>query len=115
MTHVDAEINPQEPAAALVDYQPAVADRIHALPYELPRIGSFATGLAKDQPRPWSGKQLVGARSGAVSRALPDEQPRIGSFATGLANDEPRPWSGKQLVGDRLGRRRLTAPARLAA
>ena len=112
MTHVHAEINPQEPAPALVDHQP---NRIDALPDELPRIGTFAAGLANDKPRPWSGKQLVGAQSGAVSRALPDEQPRIGSFATGLATDEPRPWSGKQLVGDRLGRRKVTAPARLAA
>ena len=107
MSHVHADINTQDTAAALVDHQAGVASRIHALADEPPRIGSFATGLANVEPRPWSGKQLVGARqSGVVSGALPDDHPRIGSFATGLASDEPHPWSGKQLVAHRLRRRR---------
>jgi hypothetical protein len=107
MSHVNAHINPQDGAVAPVDHEPGVAGTLHALPDEPPRIGSFATGLTNDEPRPWSGKQMVGARqSGIVSGALPDEPPRHGSFATGLANAEPRLWSGEQMAGDRPTRRR---------
>jgi hypothetical protein len=103
MTHAHANIKPQDNAIPLVDHQPTVASRLHLLPDEPPRIGSFATGMASDEPRPWSGKQMVGARqSGVAGGALPDEPPRIGSFATGMASDEPRPWTGKQMVADRL-------------
>ena len=105
MTHAHASIKPQDNAIPLVDHEPTVASRLHVLPDEPPRIGSFATGMASDESRPWSGKQMVGARqSGVAGGALPDEPPRIGSFATGMASDEPRPWSGEQMVADRLKR-----------
>ena len=107
MSHIHADINPQDAASELVDYQPGVVSRLVARAHEAPRLGSFATGLANDEPRPWSGKQMVGARRpGVVSGvdARPNEAPRMGSFATGLANDEPRAWSGEQMVGDGLRR-----------
>jgi hypothetical protein len=91
----------QVAADELVDHQPRGPRRMHALADEQLRIGSFATGLAKDEPRPWNGKQMVGARQSGRVGALPDEPPRIGSFATGLANNDPRPWNGRQMVGNR--------------
>jgi hypothetical protein len=96
-----AEINPQVSADERVDHRPRVLRRIDALPDEPPRIGSFATGLATTEPRPWNGKQMVGARQPGRLAALPDEPPRIGSFATGLAKNDPRPWHGRQMVADR--------------
>jgi hypothetical protein len=106
MSHVHAQFNQQDGAVTTIDDESGVANRLHALPDELPKVGSFATGLANAEPRLWSGEQLVGARrSRIVSGALRDELPRVGSFATGLANAEPRLWSGEQLVGDRLTRR----------
>jgi hypothetical protein len=107
MSHVHPHVNPLDGAVAPVDHEPSVAGRLHALPYEPPRIGSFATGLTTVEPRPWSGMQMVDARqSGVASGALPDESPRTGSFATGLTTDEPRPWSGEQMVGEGRARRR---------
>lgn len=95
-----ADINPQVAADGLVDHPPHVLRRIDALPDQQPRIGSFATGLANTDPRPWSGKQMVGARQYGRVGALPDEPPRIGSFESGLANNDPRPWNSRQMVGD---------------
>ena len=100
------DINPQVAAGELVEQHPRVLRRIDAPRHEEPRIGSFATGLANDEPRPWSGKQMIGALHSGRVAALPDEPPRIGSFATGLANHDPRPWNGRQMVGDRLRPRR---------
>jgi hypothetical protein len=57
-----ANIKPQDTATPLVDHEPTVASRLHLLPDEPPRIGSFATGMASDEPRPWSGKQMVADR-----------------------------------------------------
>jgi hypothetical protein len=90
-------------ADELVDHEPPRGPRrIDALPDEQLRIGSFATGLAKDEPRLWNGKQMVGARLSGRVGALRDKPPRIGSFATGLAKDEPRPWNGRQMVSKGL-------------
>jgi hypothetical protein len=105
--HVQADINPQDNAVAPVDQQPPVLSPVEPIPEETPAIGTFATGLTNHQPRPWSGKQMVGARrSGGLSRvdSLPKETPAIGTFATGLTNHQPRPWSGKQMVGERRER-----------
>jgi hypothetical protein len=96
----NADINPQVAAGELADHPPRVLRRIDALPDEQPRIGSFATGLAKNDPRSWRGKQMVGERQSGRVGALSDEPPRIGSFATGLANDDRRVWNGRQMVGD---------------
>src|SRR5688500_9922330 len=63
----------QVAADELVDHQPRGPRRMHALADEQLRIGSFATGLAKDEPRPWNGKQMVGARQSGRVGALPDE------------------------------------------
>lgn len=60
MSHVHADFNPQDAASELVDHQPGVVSGLDARPHEAPRIGSFATGLANDEPRAWSGKQMVG-------------------------------------------------------
>jgi hypothetical protein len=54
-----ADINRQVAAGELVDHEFRVLRKIDALP-EQPRIGSFATGLASGEPRPWSSKQMVG-------------------------------------------------------
>jgi hypothetical protein len=62
------------------------------------RVGSFATGLASAEPRPWDGMQMVGARGCRSYGADADERPTFGSFATGLAGLEPRPWDGRQIV-----------------
>jgi hypothetical protein len=104
MSHVHADINPQDNAVALVDQQPPVFSLVDSLPEKTPAIGTFATGLTNHQPGPWSGKQMVGARRpGGLSRldSLPEETTAIGTFATGLTNHQPRPWSSKQMVGDR--------------
>jgi hypothetical protein len=100
------DINPEVAAGELVDQHPRVLRRIDALPHEEGRIGSFATGQATGEPRPWSGKQMIGALDSGRVAALPDGPPRIGSFATGLANHDPRPWNGWQMVGDRRRRGR---------
>jgi hypothetical protein len=109
MSRGHADINPQDVASELGDHEPGVVSRVDPLRHQAPTIGSFATGLANDEPRLWSAKQLVPARRrGVVSSVeqLRDEAPTIGSFATGLADAEPRAWSGEQMVGD--GLRRVT-------
>ena len=62
MSQLQVDINLQDTAVALVDHRSGVARRIRALSDEPPRIGSFATGLANHEPRPWSGKQMVADR-----------------------------------------------------
>jgi hypothetical protein len=62
MSHVHADINPQDNAVALVDQQPPVFSLVDSLPEETTAIGTFATGLTNHQPRPWSSKQMVGDR-----------------------------------------------------
>jgi hypothetical protein len=74
-----------------------------------PTVGSFATGLAKREPRPWVKTQIVADRlprrvQPFAARRAEETAATVGSFATGLAKREPRPWVKTQIVADRLPR-----------
>ena len=73
-------------------------------------VGSFATGLAKREPRSWLKTQMVADRlprrvQPFAARRAEDAAATVGSFATGPAKREPRPWVKIQMVADRLPRR----------
>jgi hypothetical protein len=100
-TMINPATNLHVGAPEMMDRRRRFLRAIHAGSDEQPRIGSFATGLASVEPRPWNGKQLVGTRGSGSAGAHADERPTFGSFATGLASIEPRSWDSKQMVAAR--------------
>jgi hypothetical protein len=98
---INPDTNPHVGDHEMVDRRRRVLRAINAGPDGQPRIGSFATGLASAEPRPWDGKQMVGARGSGSAGAHAHEQPTLGSFATGFASVELRPWDGQQMIGAR--------------